>query len=231
MSCKLTSNSMNERYHLLNTLGNDSKKNINGWRGHWDERSKTSDDIIWLNGYCVKGIPLSKEVYYNAVLNPSIEMLELESHHHILEIGCGAGLFLSEIEKNVKSCVGIDNSLGMLSRFIGKSDVLVSNANQLPFCQDYFDRILMYSVAHYYPSFEYFKMVIRNGLSLLKTKGVFLIGDVLFGEPPVNSQYLYYDKHIIIDFFDSLCFPYSIRVQNRIKRSINNRYDIIIYKD
>jgi SAM-dependent methyltransferase len=209
----------------------DSQTNINGWREHWNERAKANEDIIWLNGYCVNGVPLSNEIYYSAVLSPCIDILELEAHHHFLEIGCGAGLFLSEIEKNVKSCVGIDISLGMISRFIGKSNVVVSDARKLPFYHDCFDRILMYSVAHYYPSYDYFKMVIRNALSLLKAKGVFLIGDVPFGDPPANSQYLYYDKHMIINFFDSLCFPYSIRVQNRIKRSINNRYDIIIYKD
>lgn len=216
--------------YSMSNLNTYWEKGVNKWAEHWNQKANIENHME-INGYCIKGVPLSKETFHEAMIKPYLEMLELKSYHHVLEIGCGTGLLLSEIEKYVEKCIGIDVSQGMLAKFIGQSETILCAAHELPFCQQRFDRILMCSVAHYFPSFDYFKSVIINGLSILRKDGIFLIGDMLLGEASANGQYIHYNKHEIIVFCDSLKLPYSLMVQNRLKRKLNKRYDIILYKD
>lgn len=210
----------------------NNRKNVSKWVSHWDAKASIENQYE-LNGYCVQGKPLSEEVYYKAIIKPNIERLELESSHHVLEIGCGSGLILREIEKMVTKSVGTDISQKMLSRFSGKSKTIKCAAGELRsyFHENEFDRILMVGVALYFPSFGYFKSVVEDVLTILRKGGIFLIGDLLLGVPPANSQYTFYDKHELISYFDIFGLPYTLSIQSRLKRTINQRYDIILYKD
>ena len=46
-----------------------------------------------------------------------------------------------------------------------------------------------------------------------------------------RSDYLRYDRHTLVDYFDFVGLPYSIAAQRRAKRAINLRYDVLVFKD
>jgi len=149
----------------------------------------------------------------------------------ILDVGCGSGMFLYEFEKMGLEAFGTDISNALLERFKGKSKTFACAAHELPFYDEFFNRILMVSVAIYFENFNYFKTVVLKCLSILKLQGIFLIGDINLGIKPDGNQYQWYNKHEMVDFLDSLGYPYSIMTQNKIKRTINKRWDILIYKE
>lgn len=205
-------------------------KTVGEWTAHWDDKSHIDDPAV-RNGYCVDGKPIPRERYLAAFIYPLLSQLELEPAHRVLDVGCGSGLILSEIEKHVAEVVGTDFSAAMLQKYQGRAKTYVCAAHELPFDGEQFDRILMNSVAIYFPDFEYFKQIIEKCLSLLRPDGILLIGDLLVGQKPEKSQFQWYDKHLLVDFFDSLGVPYSILAQNKFKRAINKRFDLIVYKD
>lgn len=197
---------------------------------HWNGKAGIENPVE-LNGYCVGGVPISRERYMDAVVLPLLERLELERHHRVLDVGCGSGMTLLEIEKRVAEAVGTDFSQAMVDRYPGKSRTYVCAAHELPFDQGSFHRILMFSVAHYFPSFDYFRAVVEKCLWLLRKGGILLVGDLPIGNSPGASAYLWYDRHALVDLCDAQGLPYSIAAQNRAKRAINRRYDLILYKD
>lgn len=204
---------------------------IKKWTEYFDQKSQSIEDPIELADFCVGGKALDARVYRKAILEPTLKWLELEPHHHFLEVGCGSGLFLREVENNVARCVGVDISERLLSSFPSRAEKVLCAAHDLPFNGETFDRILMYSVTIYFESFDYFKQVANKCVSLLKKNGIYLIGDLLLGPPPPNSRYTYFKIQDMIDYLDSLNCRYNLMAQSSLKRTINRRYDVIIFKD
>ncbi len=207
-----------------------SAKTVSEWAAHWNAKAGIANPME-LNGYCVGGVPIPAERYMEAVVRPLLERLELEPQHCVLDIGCGSGMTLLEIERRVAEAVGTDISQAMVDRYPGKAKTYVCAAHQLPFDGVRFDRILMFSVAHYFPDFGYFRGVVENCLSLLRKGGILLVGDLPLGKTPAGSAYLWYERQALAELCDELGHPYSIAAQNRAKRAINRRYDLILYKD
>ncbi len=205
-------------------------KSVQEWRDHWDKKANIESSVE-INGYCVGGTPIPEEKYYNAVVLPNIQTLQLEKHHRVLDIGCGTGLMLKEIEKLAQSAVGTDLSKSLLDRFDGVSETHVCAAHELPFNEEEFDRVLMTGVAIYFPDFNYFKRVVEKVISIMKPDGLFLIGDLNVGRRPRKSQYFWYDRKKLLDYVEELGYPYTFTSQNKLKRTINTRWDLIIRKE
>ena len=65
----------------------------------------------------------------------------------VLEVGCGTGLILKEIEPFARSAVGLDISPGMLRHARGRGlDVVVGSATDLPFEDAAFDAVYSFKV-------------------------------------------------------------------------------------
>ena len=207
-----------------------TRRTVEEWAAHWDAKVDI-DDPVEVNGYCTGGVPIAIDSYRAAVVEPCLERLELEPHHHVLEVGCGSGLLLDEIARRVERAVGTDLSEGLLRRYNGSAETFVCAAHELPFEPEEFDRILMYSVAHYFPEIGYFERVVVRLVSLLRKPGILLIGDVPIGPQPPDSPYRWYDRREIVGVVEPLGIPFSIAAQSRLKRLINHRYDVILYKD
>jgi len=122
-------------------------------------------------------------------------------------------------------------SVTMLSHYGGSAARCVSEAGRQPFRSGSFDRILMAGVTIYFPGFDYFKVTVEECLDLLRADGILLVGDMQFGTGVSRSGYLVYSKSKVVEFLDSLGYPYSLLAQSRLKRAINNRHDILIYKE
>ena len=207
-----------------------SPKTVEEWTAHWNAKAGI-ENAIELTGYCIGGVPMSAEKYRAAVVEPCLELLELEPQHHVLEVGCGAGLLLREIEQRVERTVGTDVSDGLVRRYDGTAETYVCAAHELPFDGEQFDRILMYSVAHYFPDLEYFRGVVLALVGLLRRPGVLVIGDVPVGAQPADTPYRWFDRRELADALEPLELPFSIAAQSRLKRTINRRYDVVVYKD
>jgi SAM-dependent methyltransferase len=200
------------------------------WAAHWDAKAGIEDPIE-LNGYCCGGVPIAAETFAAAVIRPCLELLELEPQHHVLEVGCGAGLLLHEIERRVERAVGTDFSEALIERYDGAAELHVCAAHEQPFDGEQFDRVVMNSVAHYFPEIEYFRDVVLGLVALLRRPGILLIGDVPVGPQPPDTPYLWYDRRTLANVLEPLGLPFSIAAQSRQKRAINTRYDVVVYKD
>jgi len=89
----------------------------------------------------------------------------------------------------------------------------------------------MSSVIHYFPDFAYLRDVVLKLLALLRPPGVLVIGDALLGEQPPDTPYRWFSRSEILELLEPLGLPFSIAAQSRLKRRINLRYDIVVYKD
>ena len=89
----------------------------------------------------------------------------------------------------------------------------------------------MFGVAICFSDFDYFSRVIHKLVNNLKQGGVLIVGDLLCGKKREGSQYLFYNKCEIIELMETFGHPYSIQAQSRLKRQLNLRYDLVVYKD
>ena len=199
------------------------------WRENWDAKAAIANPIE-INGYCREGSPIDEARYRTTVLEPTIELLELQPHHHVLDVGCGTGMLLTEIERRVARAVGTDFSEALLSRYQGRSETYVCAAHELPFNAEQFDRIAMCAVAQYFPDVGYFRDVFVKLIALLKPKGILLVGDLPLLPKPARDPYLWYEPRDLISMLDELALPFEIRSQSALKRTINRRYDVLVYK-
>lgn len=201
------------------------------WATHYDSKDAHERNRTKLADWLIKGIPMDEEWHREFVVMPALEKMELRPEHEVLEIGCGSGLFLTEIDKVVKRCVGADFSETIMKSFEIKGEKVKCAAHDLPFDDNSFDRILMYGVVVCFPSFDYFKRVVDRCIKMLRKNGIFLIGDVPFDEKASWPPNIHFDKHAMIDYLDSLKYPYSVVVPHSEKRKVNSRLDIVIYKE
>lgn len=205
-------------------------KSVNEWTQHWDKKSTISNPVE-LNGYCVNAEPISWDLYKEAVVLPAINRLDISPGDSVLDIGCGSGLMMDEIEKITDKIFGVEPSKELLGRYKGSGLTYVGAAHDLPFTNERFDRILMFGVAIYFPDFSYFENVVNKAISLLNTDGKFLIGDLNIGMRPTENQYQWYDREQLLNFLDGLGLRYNLMSQNKLKREINRRWDVLLYAD
>ncbi len=197
---------------------------------YWD--GKSGDNLIGLVDYCIDGKPLSWDLYHEAVIQPNLLNLDINSKSDFLEIGCGTGLHLSAIEKIcIGKIAGTDLSSKLLSYYNGRAEVFSCAAHQQPFEDASFDRVLMFGVALYFPSKEYFKQVMFEIKRLLRHQGKAVVGDLLLlGNLKSKSNYSFFDIEWILNTCEDFGFTWKLMSQNPVKRQINQRYDLLLEK-
>jgi ubiquinone/menaquinone biosynthesis C-methylase UbiE len=107
--------------------------------------------------------------------------LELQSNHNLLDVGCGNANILVSLRSHVKKMLGTDLSQDLLK--VGKTilpyaPLICAQSRQLPFVESAFDRVLCYSVFHYFPSENYARDCLRDLCRVCRTKGLVLVGDL-----------------------------------------------------
>ena len=132
-----------------------------------------------------------KQILTQKILN----ILNLNNKNSsVLEIGCGAGMLAQHFK--CKYC-GIDSSETLIKKHknILGNNVLVAEANDLPFEDNSFDCVFSFSVFHYFPDKNYSNRVISE-MDRVARKKIFI------GDLPLNSHdnsHLLFSKN---DFFD-----------------------------
>ncbi len=96
----------------------------------------------------------------------------------ILDLGCGNGRFL-ELFKEIKvDYMGVDNSEKLIEitnkKYPGKK-FQVADALNLPFPDNYFDKIFSIAVLHHIPSGDFRNQFIKEAKRVLKPGGLLII--------------------------------------------------------
>ena len=120
----------------------------------------------------------------------------------ILDVGCGNGLLLSKLSSHFEQLTGVDYSKAMIEKanqLLPSALFYQYQANQLNFNDGHFDRVLSYSIFHYFPSYEYAIETILEMIRVTKRGGIILLGDLLdddYEETIKNNSDLEYEKTI-----------------------------------
>jgi len=94
---------------------------------------------------------------YTPIQNALSEFLGGSPLIAVLDVGCGTGYWLPAIAGRARAVVGVDHSAGMLKQATGASVHLVhSDAEQLPFMTETFDRLFCINALHHFVDRERF---------------------------------------------------------------------------
>lgn len=123
-----------------------------------------------------------QEKFIPILLNDIKNKLRVSHKDTLLDVGCGLGLFLIPLSFFCNTVVGIDhknfiNQIKSNFKFIIKKNLISGNFLKIKLNRK-FDKILIYSVVHYLSSEKEFQKFIYKAISLLKHKGILLIGDI-----------------------------------------------------
>ena len=120
----------------------------------------------------------------------------------ILDVGCGNALLLSQLTPKTKNYYGIDYANSMIDEAkcqIKQGHFFVGDAANLNFSDNQFDRVLSYSIFHYFPDEAYIHKAINECIRVTKPGGIILIGDLLdkqFEKDIKNASNLEYEKQL-----------------------------------
>jgi ubiquinone/menaquinone biosynthesis C-methylase UbiE len=142
----------------------------------WQQQAESSDDLK-----LQVGRPQSDESWQLLAVDVQ-EKLKLQLTDDLLDVGCGSGLLLSKLASNCANISGIDYAQAMVDKaqiLLPKAQFCCGEAKTLPFTSDSFDKLLSYSIFHYFPDREYALSVVKEMIRVVKPGGIILIGDVL----------------------------------------------------
>lgn len=100
----------------------------------------------------------------------------------LADIGCGNALVLRALIDGQTCVAGIDYSEDMIRearQALPGGDFHAQGANKLPFADKVFDRVLCYSIFHYFPSNLYAQQTLAELVRITAPGGTILVGDVL----------------------------------------------------
>ena len=145
------------------------------WNEIWNKKYSKSDSYSHVNA----GFDFLSIVQWKNLVKIFTDLLIIKKDSQILDVGCGEGAFLEQI-KEYKSISGIDLSENAIFKINTKmkGDFKVSQANNLPFEDNYFDTVICFSIFHYFESINYSKQVINELIRVTKPLGQILIGDI-----------------------------------------------------
>jgi len=165
--------------------------------------SGKKDDYIggsgWRNSYNNENF--SKEEINELVSDVYIKVKpHLNKNKDVLEIGCGSGLIIEKIAKDVNSYHGIDISRSAID--LAKAKVNINSLDNVKLevlnsddikklKEESYDVIIINSLVQFFPNYYYLNNFLKRALKLLKEGGVLFIGDIR-------------DKDRQIDFYQSL---------------------------
>ena len=235
----------------------DTEKD-SAWARFWEERGRghPDDDPIAIDDWDY-GISRMGVEQVEILLELVSSELALTPQSKSLEVGCGAGMFLTPLSESVERTAGCDlaESMAKRARRINeKFKIQVSEASNLPYVSNEFDAILVYSVFHYFPSNDYAIATLREIFRVSRKNGRFWIGDVpdkskqrqallhreqlmkksapKWSWPKVGPlEQRFYDKIFFTEFCESVDCIYRF-VQQRVKGYVQGkyRYNVFIEK-
>ena len=160
--------------HPLNTLVDHNREN----EIKWDRRAKSYDD--------------KRFDYFRFMQKKTISQMEIKENISFLDLGCGTGLavrYVSDLTRGNGKYWGIDISNGMIekakinSKGLKNVNFIRASAEELPFDNDNFDKIICTNSFHHY---LYPDRVLSEIFGVLKPNGRIYILDVTSDDRLIN---------------------------------------------
>lgn len=205
-------------------------RHYSDWITYWRERGsgKNRDPKI-INGYEGK-LSYLPDSAHKLLIDSIRKHLSLSTDDVLLDVGCGGGILTKSLRKFVRRVVGVDASVEMLQHMPKNIKTYVTKADNMPFLDSTFDKILCHSIFQYFPTEQYAKLVIKELERVCKIGGFIYIVDV----PDREKQYEYEkykkkEKHNLKrlfytkDFFAHI-LPHAKIFDNRLRGYGNARY-------
>ncbi len=230
------------------------------WKTIWEKKGKVASDdmdlttLIAIDGFDTGAGEFPVDSWLSFV-EETKEKLRLKKEQKILEVGCGAGAFLLPIYNSGMAVYGIDysNSHIQLCTKIMKLGIFkVSEANNIPFEDEFFDAVVSNSVFQYFDDLEYAEKVVTEIARVLKKKGCAAIldlndvakkekyesirrnklGDTEYDRLYGNLSHQFYKK----EWFDNVAnnFGLKCRIQEQNIKGYDNskfRYNVFLEKE
>lgn len=146
-------------------------------RKEWDSNVKMYPDSCGMVGRPITHLEFS---YLVRDIKEKLHIDSAKRCERLLDVGCGNGFLLSKIKDNMLP-FGIDFSSAMIKKsqeIIPNSKLFMGEAIALPFCSNIFDRVLCYSIFHYFPDEQYAAETVKEMIRICKKGGYILIGDI-----------------------------------------------------
>ena len=121
----------------------------------------------------------------------------------VLDLGCGNGRYFEYLKKKKVNYFGVDNSDKLIeiakSRYPG-ANFQIADAFNLPFLDNFFDKVISIAVLHHMPSKEYRLQFLKEIKRVLKPKGVLILTVWNFRE---LKEFFLYFKFVVLKLFGS----------------------------
>ncbi|GAA79461.1 methyltransferase domain-containing protein [Pseudoalteromonas sp. 20-92] len=169
---------------------------FNSKQVEWDEIARINSDFK-----AQVGRPFDDTLWQALIDDVEQKLMFSAQGNSILDVGCGNGLLLSKLHK-CSQYAGVDYSQAMIDeakKLLPQGVFYQSQASVLQFDNNEFERVLSYSIFHYFPSYQYALDVIKEMIRVCKPGGVILIGDILdkhFEHDIKSASDLEYEKTI-----------------------------------
>lgn len=156
------------------------KSGVRSWAEWFERRARYYQDPLAKIAYYVDGKLLPRKLM-RSTLNDAWRKLRAGKRTSVLDVGGGVGLFARAFGPKLKKIVTTDISLTMArdgSRLNPGAGFFVCEASRLPFASFSFDRVLCYSVFHYFNSRPYAWKALDEFIRVTKPGGLVFIGDI-----------------------------------------------------
>jgi len=188
------------------------KKTFDEINSNWENKVVESEDLLGAVG---RSQDLEK---LKIIVKDLSSKMNLETEDNFLEIGCGTGILLSELSSYTRKSFGIDYSneaIKKAKKAFPEIEFYAADAANLPFEDNQFDKLLCYSVFHYFGDMDYALSSINEFLRVCKDGGTILIGD-LPSKPHFHLS-PYYNKWDINYLFKLFLRPIIRLIKRRPK--------------
>lgn len=147
----------------------------NAWLDIWQSKYQPSKQPLHKSG----GFDNISASEYSRMIRYFLTKLSIKKTDRVLEVGCGSGAFLREID-DYQTITGIDysaNSIEQARKNIN-GNFSVGEANSLPFAAHSFDIVCVWSIFQYFDTMDYADQVMGELMRVATHNGKIFIGDI-----------------------------------------------------